>query len=68
MSVPAVPIPFLLRLTDGRTWSGVEFEPGRFVCVYHPDEINLCSIAVTLTDLLNVPEGHPLYGAKVEER
>jgi hypothetical protein len=68
MAVPATPTPFLVRLTDGRTWRGVEFETGGFVCVHHPDEINLCSIAVTLTDLLNVPQGHPMYGAKVEER
>lgn len=68
MSVPVVPTPFLLRLADGRAWSGVEFETGRFVCVYHPDEINLCSIAVTLRDLLDVHQGHPLYGARVEER
>jgi hypothetical protein len=66
MAVPAAPTPFLLRLADGRTWAGAEFGPGRFVCVYHPGEINLCTIAVTLTDLLDVPEGNPLHGATVE--
>jgi hypothetical protein len=67
MSVPTPATPFLVRLTDGRTWSGAEFTPGGFVCVYTPGEVNVCAIAVTLTDLLDVPEGNPLHGAVIEQ-
>ena len=65
MAVPAPAIPFFLRLTDGRVWGGAEF-PGGFVCVYHRGEANICSVAVTLADLLDVPEDSPLHGATVE--
>jgi hypothetical protein len=66
MAVPAPAIPFIVRLADGRSWSGAEFAPGEFVCVYHPGEANICTIAVTVTDLLDVPEGSPLHGATIE--
>jgi hypothetical protein len=68
MAVPAPALPFLVRLADGRAWSGAEFEPGGFVCVHHPDELNACTIATSISHLLDVPQGHPLYGAKIEER
>lgn len=60
------PQPFRLRLTDGRVWHGAEFADG-FVCVHHPDEINICTIALSLEDLLSdrLPE-HPMHGAVVE--
>ena len=58
--------PFQLRLRDGRIWKGAEF-PNGFVCVHHPDEINICTIAVNLDGLLNdQPDGHPLHGARIE--
>ncbi|MEU9661915.1 hypothetical protein [Streptomyces chartreusis] len=67
MSVPAPAIPFLVRLTDGRTWGAVEF-PGGFVCVYHPDEINVCTIATSADALVtDRTPGDPLYGAIVEQ-
>lgn len=67
MAVPAPARPFLVRLADGRTWGAAEFPTG-FVCVHHPDEINVCTIAVSLADLLaDPPEGHPLHGATVED-
>lgn len=66
MAIPAPAIPFYVRLADGRVWGGAEFAPGKFVCVYHPGETNACTIAVTLTDLLDVPEDNPLHGATVE--
>ncbi|KOU62056.1 hypothetical protein ADK57_25825 [Streptomyces sp. MMG1533] len=58
--------PFRLRLTDGRIWHGAEFADG-FVCVHHPDEINICTIAVSIDGLLadRLPE-HPMCGATVE--
>lgn len=62
MAVPTPATPFLLRLPDGRTWSGAEF-PGGFVCVHHPDEINVCTIAVNLDGLLAT---HAAHGAVVE--
>jgi hypothetical protein len=59
--------PFLLRLTDGRTWSGAEFTPGGFVCIYHPDEYNWCTIAVSVDGLLaDRQPGDPLREARVE--
>lgn len=68
MAVPAPAHPFLLRLADGRVWAGVEFTPGGFVCVYHPDEVNVCTIAVSVDGLLaDGKPGHPLHGATVEE-
>jgi hypothetical protein len=67
MAVPAPARPFLIRLIDGRTWGAAEF-PGGFVCVHHPDETNVCTIAVSLDGLLaDLPAGHPLHGAKVED-
>lgn len=68
MAIPVPPTPFLLRLADGRAWAGAEYGPGGFVCVHHPGETNICTIAVTLTDLLDVPEDNPLHGATVQER
>jgi len=57
--------PFELRLRDGRIWQGVEFADG-FVCVHHPDEVNICTIATSVHGLLrDRSEGDPLYGAKV---
>lgn len=60
--------PFRLHLTDGRTWSGAEFTPGGFVCVYTPDQPSgICTIATSLDELLadRTPED-PLHGARVE--
>jgi len=69
MAVPAAPTPFLLRLADGRAWAGSEYVPGGFVCVHHPDEVNVCTIAVSLDDLLaDRQPGDPLHGATVEQR
>lgn len=68
MAVPAPPIPFLVRLADGRTWSGVEFTPGGFVCVHTPDSPGgICTIATSLDSLLanRTPED-PLHGARIE--
>jgi hypothetical protein len=66
MAVPAPAIPFLVRLTDGQAWGAVEF-PGGFVCVYHPDEPNVCTIALSVEHLLAGREpGDPLSGATVE--
>jgi hypothetical protein len=67
MAVPAPARPFLVRLADGRTWSAVEFANG-FVCVHHPDETNVCTIALSVDDLLadRTPED-PLHGAAVED-
>lgn len=68
MSDPARSVPFLLRLADGRTWVGAEFHDG-FVCVHHPDEPNVCTIAVNLDGLLaDAKPGDPLHGAQIEER
>ncbi|RSN64029.1 hypothetical protein DMH12_04460 [Streptomyces sp. WAC 04229] len=67
MAVPAPPIPFLLRLADGRAWGGAEF-PGGFVCVYHPDQPTQCTVAVSLDALLaDLPPGHQARGAAVEQ-
>lgn len=67
MAVPAPARPFLIRLVDGRTWGAAEF-PNGFVCVYHPDECNACTIAVSIDGLLaDLPASHPLRGATVEE-
>lgn len=65
MAAPARP--FLVHLTDGRTWNGAEFPDG-FVCVHHPDEPNICTIAVSVAGLLadRTPED-PLHGARVED-
>lgn len=61
-------VPFKLRLADGRAWGGAEF-PGGFVCLHHPDEINVCTIATSLDALLAGREpGHPLHGAEIESR
>lgn len=58
--------PFRLHLTDGRVWYGAEFADG-FVCVHHPDEINICTIAVSIDGLVNdQPLGHPLRDARIE--
>ena len=58
--------PFQLHLRDGRIWQGAEFIDG-FVCVHHPGEVNICTIAVSLDGLLSdQPDGHPLDGATVE--
>lgn len=58
--------PFRLRLADGRVWHGAEFSSG-FVCVHHPDEINICTIALSLDDLLaDLPSKHQAHGAIVE--
>ncbi|MEU1122142.1 hypothetical protein ABZ371_00780 [Streptomyces sp. NPDC005899] len=67
MAVPTPPIPFLVRLADGRTWSGAEFTPGGFVCVYTPDEYGACIIATSTEHLLadRTPED-PLHGATIE--
>ena len=57
---------FRLHLTDGRIWQGAQFADG-FVCVHHPEEINICTIAVSMDALFEDrhPE-HPLSGARVE--
>jgi hypothetical protein len=58
--------PFRLRLTDGRVWQGAEFPDG-FVCVHHPGEPTICTIAVSLDDLLaDLPPMHQAHGAVVE--
>ncbi|MFD0437017.1 hypothetical protein [Streptomyces chartreusis] len=67
MSVPAPAIPFLVRLADGRTWGAVEF-PGGFVCVHHPDEYTLCTIATSVEALVtDRTPGDALHGAIVEQ-
>lgn len=69
MPVPAPATPFLLRLADGRAWAGAEFGPGGFVCVHHPDELNICTIGVSLEGLLaDRRPSDPMYGAVVESR
>lgn len=66
MAVPAPAIPLLVRLTDGRTWGAVEF-PGGFVCVYHPNEPTVCTIAVSTDHLLAArKQGDPLKDATLE--
>ncbi|MGP4048770.1 hypothetical protein [Streptomyces sp. 2A115] len=68
MAVPAPAHPFLLRLADGRAWAGVEFTPGGFVCVHHPDEANVCTIATSVEALLAERRpGDPMHGAGVED-
>lgn len=68
MAVPAAPRPFLVRLADGRTWAGAEFGPGGFVCIHHPGEVNICTIAVSIEGLLaDRKPGDPLYDASVED-
>ncbi|MFK4801644.1 hypothetical protein ACI3K5_23555 [Streptomyces sp. MPA0124] len=58
--------PFQLRLTDGRVWLGAEFPDG-FVCVHHPDQPTICTIAVSLDALLaDLPPQHQAHGATVE--
>lgn len=58
--------PFCLRLADGRIWQGAEFADG-FVCVHHPGEVNICTIAVSIDGLLaDLPTEHPMHGAVVE--
>jgi hypothetical protein len=67
MAVPAPATPFIIRLADGRTWGGAEF-PGGFVCVHHPDEFTLCTVATSIEALLdNRKPGDPLHGARVEQ-
>ncbi|MEU5580945.1 hypothetical protein ABZ791_30175 [Streptomyces huasconensis] len=67
MADPAPARPFLIRLTDGRVWPAAEFGPGGFVCVHHPDEPNICTIAVSIEGLLaDLPPEHHLHGATVE--
>ena len=62
----AHPKPFRVRLADGRAWQGAEFADG-FVCIHHPDEANICTIAISIDGLLNdQPVGHPLRDAHVE--
>ncbi|MBL3670629.1 hypothetical protein JL475_32610 [Streptomyces sp. M2CJ-2] len=64
--MPAQAAPFTLRLADGRAWAGAEF-PGGFVCVHHPNEINVCTIAASLAALTeDRSPGDPLHGAQVE--
>lgn len=68
MAVPAPARPFLLRLADGRTWAGVEFTPGGFICIYRPDEYDICLIAISIDGLLaDRPPEHELHGATVED-
>lgn len=56
---------FDVHLNDGRVWQGAQFTNG-FVCVHHPDEINICTIALSTDDLLkDLPEGHPLHQAEI---
>ncbi|ROQ69185.1 hypothetical protein EDD93_3682 [Streptomyces sp. 840.1] len=66
MAVPSPVTPFIVRLADGRTWSGAEF-PGGFVCVHTPDEYGACIIATSTEHLLadRTPED-PLHGARIE--
>jgi hypothetical protein len=67
MAVPAPAVPFLLRLADGRTWGAVQF-PGGFICVYHPDEINVCTIAISLDALVGDSRpGNVFQGAQAED-
>ena len=40
---------FRLHLPDGRIWHGARYPDG-FVCIHHPDEPNICTIARTLAD------------------
>ncbi|WP_320784183.1 hypothetical protein [Streptomyces sp. CRN 30] len=69
MPLPAAPTPFLLRLADGRAWAGAEYGTGGFVCVHHPDEATICTIAVSLDALIaDCAPGHPLHGATIERR
>lgn len=58
--------PFLVHLADGRTWAGAQFTDG-FVCVHHPDQPNICTIAVNVDGLLTdrTPED-PLHDARIE--
>ncbi|MFE2941026.1 hypothetical protein ACFXKG_18475 [Streptomyces sp. NPDC059255] len=68
MDVPPPARPFLVRLTDGRAWPGAEFADG-FVCVHHPDEPTVCTIAVSVDALLeDRSPGDPLHGARVERQ
>jgi hypothetical protein len=57
---------FTLHLTDGRTWSGVEFPSGH-VAVNSPDERDWFTVATSTGGLLEdlYPE-HPLVGAHIE--
>ena len=58
--------PLRLRLRDGRIWQGAEFGDG-FVCLHHPDEPNICTVAVSLDGLLDdLPPEHELSGVVVE--
>ncbi|GAA2985231.1 hypothetical protein [Streptomyces fulvorobeus] len=68
MAVPAPPVPFLVHLVDGRTWSGAEFSPGGFVCVHTPEgPSSICTIATSVDELLaDRAPGHPLHGARIE--
>lgn len=67
MAVPAPAHPFFLLLADGRACGAVGFPDG-FVCVYHPDEPNICTIATSIDALLaDTKPGHPLHGATAEE-
>ncbi|MEV4974437.1 hypothetical protein [Streptomyces scopuliridis] len=66
MDAPASARPFLVRLANGRAWSAAQFTNG-FVCVHHPDEFTVCTIATSVDALL---EGRspkdPFHGARVE--
>lgn len=53
--------PFRLHLPDGRVWYGARYPDG-FVCIHHPDEINICTIARTLDDAV----GNHWPGARAE--
>ncbi|GAA3494008.1 hypothetical protein ACWEV9_35645 [Streptomyces albogriseolus] len=65
MTLPAAASLFLLRLADGRVWEAVEFSDG-FVCVYHPDEFTLCTIATSVEALLSGRRPNdPLHGAMI---
>lgn len=55
--------PFRLTLTDGRTYEGAKFADG-FVIIHHPDQPNICTIAVSIDALTHdQPAGHWLHGA-----
>lgn len=68
MAVPTPPIPFLVRLADGRALAGAEFTPGGFVCVHSPDDpAGICLIAMSTEALLaDREQAHLLHGATIE--
>ncbi|MEU1159004.1 hypothetical protein ABZ369_39340 [Streptomyces sp. NPDC005918] len=55
--------PFRLTTRAGHTFEGAKFADG-FVVIHHPDQPNVCTIAVSLDALTaDQPEGHWLHGA-----